>query len=146
MGRRTAGGCGFGSMSPMPTPSTRTIQPGAGDRMRSWLTSRSAFVRLVPWAVAIVAALGAYLWWCASAEPDRCSGEAASALVGAVVTLLAAAAVAARALVQAWRRAREVETLARFAADSGRVRPLRVGRMEMPVIVVVGGGKNRLEC
>jgi len=132
-------------MSPMPTPSTRTIQPGAGDRMRSWLTSRSAFVRLVMWVVAIVATLGASLWWYGSTEPDTFSREAAIALLGAVVTLLSAAVVATLALVQQLRRAREVETLTRFAEDSRRLRSLRVGRMEIPGIVVVASGNNHLE-
>ncbi|MEE6289255.1 hypothetical protein V2J52_16495 [Georgenia sp. MJ173] len=92
----------------------------------------------------IGAALTAF-WTYERTVPDTFSREFSIALLGAVITLVPAAGLAALALLEQWRRAREIEILTRFAGETWQRRAIRAGWMEIPGIVVIASGNDHSE-
>lgn len=126
-------------------PATRRVPAPLPQRVWSWFRAQSPVIRLLLWVGVIALASLTAFWTYTRTVPDTFSREISIALLGAVVTLVPAAGLAALALLEQWRRAREVEILARFAGESWQRRALRAGRMEIPGIVVVASGNAHSE-
>lgn len=111
-------------------------------RLLGWVRARSLWVRLLLYSlVAVATTVVAYLAFEAT-TPETFEREVSIALLGAVVTLIPAVGLAFLALYDQWRRAREIEVLARFTQDTWQRQSLRAGRMKIPDIVVVASGNS----
>lgn len=115
------------------------------ERLTSWLAHLGPGVKVVLWLLfGLVLILGVWLGY-RSTDDNTFPRELVMSGLGAVLTVMSAAAVAFVALFSELRRVRERRTLTRFSDDSWLKHSIRVGRMQIPGIVVVAASNRDRE-
>lgn len=114
-----------------------SVRPTARERVAAWLRAYGFAVRATG-LVAIGVGLGVGSWaFFPLTEDGSFSRELVNAGLGALVTVVAAAAVAMLSLWRELRARREAAVLRRFEQRSWARTSLTVGRMSIPDVVVV---------
>lgn len=124
---------------------SRPVTPAVGERFGAFVGRRPAWLKAVAWGLLAVVLFWGVYWGYLATRSDSFARELVMAGLGALMTVLSAAGLAFLAVFSELRRLRERRTVRRFSGDSWQRRAVRVGRMEIPDIVIVAASNDGVE-
>ena len=118
-------------------PAVQTTDPTSLDRVAGWGRRHGFAIRVSLFFVLAITLFSVTYFFYSRTTQNSYAHELVVAALGALVTVVAAAGAAALALWREIRERRQMGILRRFDEGTWRHNSIRVGRMEIPDIVVV---------